>query len=646
MDNLSVKSSLKNDEKEPLSMDFKKQTEKLSQYSANPYFANESNNEIYVLNESVGNYEYVLNRKYQKGFEHILEEQTSVPKKDKLSNCKGQKVGDLLISKRQEDRLKQEVFTDRNLNQYASILMMYDKKETPLKSQFLVNLIIDNNLQGNVLKYDEDMKLFKKVYTEEIYKYLEENFSKKTRTMRRNKNKKQTTKKTKSIEKATSSSSCTKKTLTTHQSDHPLRNYLMYGNKFYKMEHYQDSWFNKVMKGMNEKETDLNKYTKNEYIEEKSHSMYSVIHPLFEEYELILYNGSHRLAYPIHQGEHTCVHSCSRIKLKIPAPSPSTGWKTFFVIFNSKLVHCGSKAYRESCLSAHHRFNFRLFTYAIQSYQGTRSKLSPSVNEDDKNADNFIVQNTRTESIDHTTFELCDPYQCETCKKIKEKETVIDVENEYTRKGSKSMDSDIHHSIRPSSYVCGDLDEHGWEVHVGVDYMNSTVQFKYLRYHLETLFYSGTKTHWSEVVNSGGRSFMRLDTMIKSNNRQFLASRKYLVQVISKELSDILMNIRGFKNHTLQGRILFVNRGICREQLPHRDYKPLPLNTTTSIANTYSENDSIHSEWVEQDHTTQQQFTTGATRSSTRRCVRTSRFSPGKGDNASKKRKLSKNKSS
>ena len=210
MDNLVVDSSLNNDEKEPPSMDSKKQAVKNSYSLANQYFVDESNNEVHVLNDYVGNYEYVLNRIYKKGFEHILEEQqNSVSNKDKQSNFNEQKKTVPLISKRQEDGLKQEVFTDRNLNQYSSILMKYDKKETPLKSQFLVNLIIDNNLQGNVLKYDEEMKLFKKVYTEEIYKYLEETFSKKTRTMRRTKNK-QTTKKTKSSEKDTSSSSLKK----------------------------------------------------------------------------------------------------------------------------------------------------------------------------------------------------------------------------------------------------------------------------------------------------------------------------------------------------------------------------------------------------------------------------------------------------
>jgi hypothetical protein len=105
------------------------------------------------------------------------------------------------------------------------------------------------------------------------------------------------------------------------------------------------------------------------------------------------------------------------------------------------------------------------------------------------------------------------------------------------------------------------------------------------------------------------------------------------VEEISKELSEILKNIRGFKNHRLQGRILFVNKGICREQLPHRDYKPLPSHAITDLVNP-KESDSIHSEWVE-DHTT------SGTRSSTRRSLKTARFSPGETVSGNKKQKIS-----
>ena len=543
-------------------------------FQPNPYFVNKQNKSLFVMEEDLKQFKYVSNRLWGKSFQNITTETTKADSKERGSmkpNLQSPTTSDKktrLISKSQEDALKLDVFNDTNYNEYCKITK--DDVNSPLKSQFLVNLIIDNNLQSNVLKYDENEKQFRACPIDEIYKILEETFAKRTRnTRQRDKNINQTDV---TIDVQQNS---------TFDDDHPLHNYLKFGNMFYSTKSDQDEWSDRLTmcrksKSNTYRENALEKYTKEEYLDETAHSMFSVLHPLYENYELIMYNGSHRLDYSKKDNEHTLVHSCSKIVLKIPEPSLNTDWKTFFVIIDSRLVHGGARARRESIMSAHHSYNFRLFTYVVQTYQGTRSKLSKDLDEGDPNADNTFVQNTKTESIDQTSFHLCDPYKCEKCKNITPKEIIIDIGHEYKTKkeGRKKTFCDTSSIICPKSYICGDLDEHGWEVHVGVDYMNIK-KFRYLRIHLEYLFH-GPSIHWNEIVQNKGRCYLKLKTMINSSNTQFLKSREYLAKEFMEEQTNILRKIRGFKKHETDSNALFVNRGICQEQNLHRDYvKPM-----------------------------------------------------------------------
>ena len=55
--------------------------------------------------------------------------------------------------------------------------------------------------------------------------------------------------------------------------------------------------------------TKKNDYDEDKYRKEHSHSLYSVIQPFFDEYELVVFNGSHRLSYSPNPNEHFCVHA-------------------------------------------------------------------------------------------------------------------------------------------------------------------------------------------------------------------------------------------------------------------------------------------------------------------------------------------------
>ena len=560
----------------------KKARKKKTEYSADSYFVHETEDDVFVVNDDIKKYLYVLPRQHKKGFENIVQEQNLAsvkPTSRKKTNLQSppqraskKAATKAVVSKSQTEGFNEYIFTEKHFKEYCKILAKSgEKKETPMKTQFIVNLMIDYNLHQNVLKYDESALTFRKCHNDFIYHYLLENFSKKSREGR----------KVTAKQKTTTSKSPTKNVLTTYDAKHPLHSALKYGNKIYTEPSEQHSWFNRFLQLESSSDSELSgesgDYQKDDYMNEKSHSMFSVIHPLFEEYEIFLYNGSHRLAYSPDYSKPVCVHAKTKLKFKFPAPSLSNGWKSFFILFNSRLVHGGSRAYRQGILSSQHRVNFRLFTYIIQTFQGTKARLSEAVDEEDSLADNTTVKNTRAETIDQTSFKVCDPYKCKDCAELKVKETVIDVEMEYQAKmkaGNSTLYNTDSNKHAPS-HVCGDLDVHGWEVHEGVDYMNDTKQFKYLKWHLETLFY-GPQKHWSDLVKNRGRSFLKLTHIIESTNRQFLRSKDFVLDVFIKKQSEILRNIRGFRMHKTDGSSLLANRGICQEQIPHRDFVKAP----------------------------------------------------------------------
>ena len=531
------------------------------------YFPNESETDTLISDNDVKKYKYVIPRLNNKSFSDITGSRKKKPSgttRDSLqhSSKDDDKTNDSirsksLISLSQEQALNEDIFTEQHIFEYQNLIAKGGRNRSTEsnfnKLLFFQNLILDYNLQGNVLKYNDQQKSFQVLHVNDIYEYVQKKFA----TIRFTNARKEKDEKNKSND-------------TTLSKDHPLHSRLKFGNVFYTKPEDQDDWFKKVMKAgdKSRSEENLEKFSIEKYMNDECHSMYSVIHPLFEEYELIIYNASHRLAYPANDSERTCVHACSRVKLVIPAPSKSTDWKSFFVIFNSKLVHGGSRAHRETPLSNRHRYNYRLFNYVFQSYQGTRSKLSREVNEDDSNADNSMNVYTRHETIDHITFEICDKYVCPTCQKYKDREITINVEKEYVVRKRRNTKGN---SLRPESYVCGDLDENGWEVHVGVSYITNTSRYKFLNMHLHNLLH-GPKNEWKQLVNNKGRSYLKLTDLVSVQNIQFVKSRKYFTDVFHEELRSIIRNIRGFFKHETNGNSLLANIGVCQEQTPHRDF--------------------------------------------------------------------------
>ena len=562
------------------------------------YFVNEDNVVLLLVSyENVSKFRYVMKRHRNKAFPHFATSKSSksslVSPSSPTKDGKRDNLQDLLqspershdsntptkakdsnkndsqslVSKEQLNLLAEDIFSSDNLEAF---IQCHNKSlANIMTTQFIVNLIMDNDLQRGILKFDEHFQSFRIMTTEEVFSYLLKTFMDKTKEERKQIKDSKVTKKT--------NITLDKGYVSVNSKQHPINSWMRYGYKFYNNVKNSNDWCHSVLHKDDETSKIIQKdYDENKYKAELSDSLYSILHPLYDEYELIVYNGSHRLPYSCYGKDHVIVHSNTKLRLKFPKPE-ETDMKSFFVIFNSKLVHCGSKAKREAILSSNHCLNFRLFTYAMQSFCGTKTKLLKNYipTENDLLQD-IHLEYTRKGVINQTSFKICDSEKCKTCKETPGRKStgtnpdiVIDVKKEYLFSKDKKKSG-----LCPSSYLCGDLDEGGWEIHQGIPYLTDVKTFKFLRMHLEYL-HKRSKSDWNTIVKNSGREYIKLEELNESESKQTNASKKFLKEICYPSLHEIVWNIDGFRNNKLQGNILFGNRKLCVQQNLHRDYTPL-----------------------------------------------------------------------
>ncbi len=615
------------------------------------YFTYEKDS-LYIDNDDIPKFKYCLKREYNK--KHL----------------------ENIVTQEQVNGLQKDIFSNKNIELFVDIYRTYPNTTYPMTSQFLVDITIDYELQQQVIKYDEETKKFKLLTTEEILCYMRHHFLLKTRTERDMIIKKQK-EQIKAVQKKeavviTTTNVTTTKTLPSIVADteyvsvndkkrHPINTWMTFGYRFYKPED-EDDWSSAVIQKNDFSKTVLGDYTKEKYRNEMSHSLYSVIHPFFDEYELVVLNSSHRLACNSDvsgSSQRKCVHENTKVRIRIPSPLDSN-LRTFMIIFNSRLVHAGTRSYRDGHLSSQHRLNFRLFSYVMQSYQGTKSKLTGESSLSFEEIDNDEhIDHTRRGKIDQTSFEVCDPTTCNICKefpkqvdrKVPRKDVVVDVKKEWIlqQNKAKTTHKDLHGNVRPASYVCGDLDIHGWEVHQGVQYMyDQGVQYvhddldnlKFLRLHLEHL-HRKSNSHWKTITKSTGRDYMILEDIHGIKNKQTVASMNYLKEVCCARMICILSEIHGFDNCRMLGPNLLANRKKCLDQKYHRDYTRPQIGGIISIQDSQfnvRSSDDGDSRTVEESSSSEvrgstsnkRRVSTSIQRMSSRRKARTQLYSPEK----------------
>ena len=337
----------------------------------------------------------------------------------------------------------------------------------------------------------------------------------------------------------------------------------------------------------------------NQYI---NTSWYSMIHSLYEAWDLIVYDQSHKL----HGGVN--IHQCTRIRLKFPEG------KNLFVLFNGYLAHSGSNAIQEQSISS---FNFknslRLFAY-VDKY----------ANINDRNDDVLVRTRSTTSSIsdqaadgtvDHENTNLCNILLCQICQDNVNKTTrknwnpignshngelVIHLNDCYDyvsnlrkqimekQKRKRSRDERRGDPSNPPApkktkfselmkvdyskplLVCGNLKENGWAVYEGVD-VTSSEYLNVINELEHSINGKGTGNFWTKIHGDGivgERKLLQINQLRADRRDLFLNTTK-----LFDDIEEHISNIDEFEDSAINKAKIAIlrNKGNTPEQRVHRD---------------------------------------------------------------------------
>ena len=327
-----------------------------------------------------------------------------------------------------------------------------------------------------------------------------------------------------------------------------------------------------------------------------------MIHSLYEFWDLIVYDQSHKL----HGGVN--IHQCTCIRLKFPEG------KNLFVLFNGYLVHSGSNAIQEQSISS---FNFknslRLFAY-----------VNKFANINDRNDDVLIRTRSNRSSIsdqaadgkvDHENTNLCNVSLCQICQENVNKfsrkdwnpigishngELVIHLNDCYDyvsnlrkeimekQKRKKSRDERCGDSSNPPApkkskfselmkvdyskplLVCGNLKENGWAVYEGVDVTSS--EYLNLINELEhSINGKVTGNFWTKIHGDGiveERKLLQINQLHTDRRELFMNTSK-----LFNDSESHISNIDEFEDSAINKEKIAIlrNKGNIPEQRVHCD---------------------------------------------------------------------------
>ena len=136
--------------------------EEKSAYIFNDYIDGQRNiSEIIVPTKEVERYTYVCNRKNNAGF-HLVQ-----------PDGKDFEGVEIKVSERQLYGLRNNIFHEDNIAIFDSFQTKFERE------QFVLNLIMDNHLVNDVLKFDEQKRKFVKLPIDNLFQHIYETISRK-----------------------------------------------------------------------------------------------------------------------------------------------------------------------------------------------------------------------------------------------------------------------------------------------------------------------------------------------------------------------------------------------------------------------------------------------------------------------------------
>ena len=305
--------------------------------------------------------------------------------------------------------------------------------------------------------------------------------------------------------------------------------------------------------------------------------MYSMIHGLFESFDFVLYNGSHRVI------NNEIVHYNSRVVLKFPERV------NMFIIFHGNLIHCGAASkYLSYKYSMNYGQDLRAFAYVDKFGKKKLLKQTGMVTRNSFGSDDVERRDTHEDTITTTTYKACSKMKnvnskCDICDKYVNKELTT---NGYCIDLMKEYDNYLTKNKSGSEYlepICGNLDLYGWAVYEGLDTKNHNIVGSLFQDCRDLIYRprSLTGITWNQIQNApkpeigSGRYQLKISNDFLNGNENIYGKYlKSVIQFYKMFESECLNKIKSFEMSEIKEGHLLRNEGNLFEQKEHKDYEP------------------------------------------------------------------------
>lgn len=301
---------------------------------------------------------------------------------------------------------------------------------------------------------------------------------------------------------------------------------------------------------------------------------HSMIHSLFESFEFVLYDGSHKIP------EGLLTHHHTRVVLKFPAEI------NMFILFHGNLVHNGAKAkFESSNYSMNYASALRAFAYVnkFKKYGRTEQKkdgITPRYTHIETlslrvpSYKGCLKMLSEDGTINLTS--VCD--ECQKHVNSNKHMTSNGIEIDLKKAYMEYLDNKKSPS-GSTTPIIGDIDTHGWAVYCGLntkDIKNVGSLFDDCR---DVIYNKVKNIDWKQSKKKppkgSGRYGFKIGEGYFFSDYNKKDKLKSIVDFYQKWMKEYVHKIDGFTNAIISEGHLLRNVGPLSEQAPHRDFEAM-----------------------------------------------------------------------
>lgn len=481
---------------------------------------------------------------------------------------------------------------------FVNVQGYYHCHNATLQHNYICNLIHAYGLIAKkdlVLKFDEGKTAFVSVPPLDIFNYIKDQFQRKKNSCLTYLGIEQFPTDDKDKDTLSRDLWSTNSSIPFHQSTVEDMNEFMNRKSclsMNKMYPYLSIDYNNIFSKKRKKQDDLSRSDSttnlNLPIMQSNNKTFSLIYPIFTTTDFHFYNYSHFLfdgTYTTYKGDDEgsntedtvpTIHHSSKVRLRLEANAKCS----FFVVFNSSIIHSGSASSFSSPTDFSTTNNPRFFTYVSRD------------GNDGSDAKNNVNK------IDKVSFNFCNKDKCKICKEClniyKTEEIVVNAYEEMQKRNNEinkpAMKNPKQYHGR--NYICGDLHKLGWAVYKGVPLCTKPQLTLLKNSVLELVERSSTGSTWMQIDK--GRKICNIDRLNTGHLSAQVSIALNDLKVFRNFAYEQLRRIDKFANSSFYGSSIIIHHGPCKEQEPHRDiFKDevlVDLPSTRVLSNTGNTN--------------------------------------------------------